>query len=204
MPKVFEIGLPKTGTTSLGYAFEILGYDHQGYCKDSHAIAYDGSEECGPNTLPLGDGLEKVLSMIEEHEAFEDGPWHNIDFRELDKRFPNSKFIWLDRDDESWYRSFEHHFGTTHKRTWYSKRPDKDYWIGIKQRRFSEVIAYFEDRPQDLLVLNLMKGEGWLELCSFLNKPIPDVAFPSANRTKRGFVAATKRRIRPLLKKIRG
>ena len=74
-----------------------LGYDHQGICHDSHAIAYGGSEDCGPNTLPTGEGLEKVLAMIEEHEAFEDGPWHNIDFRVLDERFPNSKFIWLER-----------------------------------------------------------------------------------------------------------
>ena len=201
MSKVFEIGLPKTGTTSLGKAFKILGYDHQGICHDSHAIAYGGSEDCGPNTLPTGEGLEKVLAMIEEHEAFEDGPWHNIDFRVLDERFPNSKFIWLERDDESWYRSFKYFFGTTHKRAWYSKRPDQDYWIAMKQRRFADIKEYFKDRPEDLLVLTLGKGEGWPELCTFLGKPVPNVDFPSANRTKRGFVAETKRRIRSLLKR---
>ena len=200
MSKVFEIGLPKTGTTSLGKAFKILAYDHQGVCHDSHAIAYDGSKECGPNTLPTGEGLEKVLLMIEEHEAFEDGPWHNIDFRTLDERFPGSKFIWLDRDDESWYRSFENHFGRILKRAWYVSRPDKDYWIEMKQKKYAAVKAYFENRPQDLLVMNLVSGEGWPELCSFLGKPVPNVPFPAANATKKGLVTVAKNRVRSVLK----
>jgi len=29
--KIFEIGMMKTGTTSLGQAFEILGYKHKGW-----------------------------------------------------------------------------------------------------------------------------------------------------------------------------
>jgi len=71
----------------------------------------------------------------------------------------------------------------------------------MKQRRFADIKEYFKDRPEDLLVLTLGKGEGWPELCTFLGKPVPDVDFPSANRTKRGFVAKTKRRIRSLLKR---
>jgi hypothetical protein len=32
--------------------------------------------------------------------------------------------------------------------------------------------------------MNICDGEGWEKLCSFLNKPIPDVPFPKENITE--------------------
>ena len=39
-----------------------------------------------------------------------------------------------------------------------------------------------DTRPEDLLIVDWEKGQGWKELCSFLNKSVPNVSFPHDNR----------------------
>ncbi|MEO0835531.1 MAG: sulfotransferase, partial [Cyanobacteria bacterium J06642_3] len=43
---------------------------------------------------------------------------------------------------------------------------------------------HFRDRESDLLILNLCSGQGWSELCSFLNCAVPNLAFPKENSSK--------------------
>ncbi|NEQ26956.1 MAG: hypothetical protein F6K28_49635, partial [Microcoleus sp. SIO2G3] len=40
------------------------------------------------------------------------------------------------------------------------------------------VVEYFKDRPDSLLVLDICGGEGWEELCTFLGTPAIDQPFP--------------------------
>jgi hypothetical protein len=40
------------------------------------------------------------------------------------------------------------------------------------------VLEYFRTRPQDLLVLDICGGEGWVPLCRFLSKSVPITPFP--------------------------
>ena len=49
------------------------------------------------------------------------------------------------------------------------------------EERNKEIIEYFKDKPNQLLVLDIIKGEGWENLCTFLGKDIPDVPFPHEN-----------------------
>ena len=43
-------------------------------------------------------------------------------------------------------------------------------------------MKYFRERPQDLLVLDFAKGDGWEKLCRFLGADIPESEFPHANK----------------------
>jgi len=70
--KIFEIGVMKTGTSSLGKAFEILNFKHLGWNPYCH-------------NLLMENKLEPIFGIIDQYDAFEDGPWHNMDFRILDK-----------------------------------------------------------------------------------------------------------------------
>jgi hypothetical protein len=46
-------------------------------------------------------------------------------------------------------------------------------------------VDHFRDRPEDLLILDICGGEeGWKELCSFLDAPLPHVPFPKSNVSK--------------------
>jgi len=47
-----------------------------------------------------------------------------------------------------------------------------------------QAIAYFKDKPSQLLVMNIFEGDGWKELCRFLNKPVPNKPFPHKNKGK--------------------
>jgi hypothetical protein len=45
-----------------------------------------------------------------------------------------------------------------------------------------EVQKYFNNQPNKLIVLDWEKGDGWIELCEFLGKPVPSLPFPHANK----------------------
>ncbi|MGB1249592.1 MAG: sulfotransferase, partial [Candidatus Promineifilaceae bacterium] len=95
--KVFGIGLNKTGTTTLGQCAEILGYRHMG-C-DRSLLA----------DIVLNQNLDRAFTIIEQFNFFEDWPWPLI-YREIDKQFPNSKFILTVRDNEqAWLASLKRH-----------------------------------------------------------------------------------------------
>lgn len=81
--KTFEVGLIKTGTTSLGRAFEILGYRHKGW---DPSLARDMKDNKWGN----------IFAAIDSYDAFQDLPWHDIDVRVLDLLYPGSKYIYLD------------------------------------------------------------------------------------------------------------
>ncbi len=177
--KIFEIGVMKTGTTSLGVAFEKLKFKHKGW----DPILHDCLKK---------NELEPIFATIAQYDFFQDGPWHNIDFRILDKKYPNSKFILLDRDNNSWIKSLEYHNSPKYNvNKIESKYLDYD-WINnrelvvkknlnFKNNKYKTIKEYFKYRPNDLLVMNIK--EGWEPLCKFLNIPIPKIKFPHINKS---------------------
>ena len=59
---------------------------------------------------------------------------------------------------------------------------NEDTYIARYERHNKEVLDYFAARPNDLLVFDLPKGDGWNLLCPFLGHDIPDEPFPHANK----------------------
>lgn len=173
--KVFCIGFHKTGTTSLAVALRQLGYRVTG----PNGVNDQNIED---NVIPM------AYDLAEEFDAFQDNPWPII-YKELDAKFPGSKFVLTLRIPESWIKSQVKHFGLkeTPMRKWIYGAGCPEGNEGIYIKRFEdhneEVIRYFKDRPQDLLILELSKGDGWEKLCPFLGTDIPNVAFPHANRS---------------------
>ncbi len=169
-PKVFGIGFQKTGTTTLLAVFRALGY----YCKDS-------GKELVP-ALMRGD-LQPAFDVVDQHDAFEDNPWPLI-YRELDERYPGSKFILTIRDEASWIKSVVNHLGylpdAMQKLVYGVGFPAgyEDVFLERYRRHNTEVQAYFADRPDDLLVVNFSAGQGWDEICAFLGHDVPEIAFP--------------------------
>jgi hypothetical protein len=168
--KVFGIGLSKTGTTSLNMALEILGFS---------SIHY-----------PV------TWSQINQHDAATDITIASR-FKELDELYPGSKFILTVRDSNKWLESCQNHFTyfTEQKflpenRKFYLEQRVKIYGTKIYDRvlfqeayknHIHNVQNYFGHRPQDLLVIDIPAGDGWVELCSFLQLPAPKQAFPHKN-----------------------
>lgn len=174
--KVIGVGFQKTGTSSLGEALRILGYRVK-------------KTTARPLIPILTSDYGKVLRMIRDYDALEDTPWYMI-YKELDERIPGSKFILTIRDEESWYNSVSKQIGLLRNASheWIYGRgkglpkDDKENTINVYTRHNEGVIEYFKDRPQDLLVVNFVTGDGWEQLCTFLERQIPEEPFPHANK----------------------
>ena len=171
--KLFGVGFHKTGTTSLADALRILGYRVTG----PNGVM---DPEIATNALPM------ALRLVEEYDAFQDNPWPLL-FRELDRRFPGSKFVLTERPTRTWIASVVKHFGdrSTPMREWIygvgAPRGHEGIFVARYERHNEEVRAYFADRPDDLLVLRVTEGDGWDKLCAFLGRAVPSAAFPHSN-----------------------
>lgn len=173
-PKVFCIGFHKTGTTSLAEALRILAY-----------------RVTGPNGVKDPDIARNVQAMADaltqQFDAFQDNPWPLL-YRRMDEKFPGSKFILTRRDTDAWIKSQVRHFGRreTPMRRWIygvgCPEGNEDTYVRRYETHNTEVLAYFKDRPGDLLVMDLSKNDGWEKLCPFLGAEIPQVPFPHANK----------------------
>jgi len=181
--RVFGIGLQKTATTSLHEAFKLLGFDslHWG-TGEAPMIWYEMNA--------LGRS-----ATLEQWYALSDNPIPLL-YKQLDKAYPGSKFILTVRDEVDWLVSVKKLWDHKHNPTRYLwdvypisnqlhtalyGRKDFDALVFLdRYRRHNlEVLEYFKDRPDDLLVT----GAGWPALCKFLDKPIPTVPYPRSNRS---------------------
>ena len=179
--KVFCIGFQKTGTSSLREALMQLGYRVTGVFGRDTPL-----DELRETFVQTG------LRIAGDFDAVEDMPWPLM-FRELDKAFPGSKFILTLRDTDKWYGSIAGHFGANpyhiQQLTYGEEFPAP---VGHEQR-YREVFEahnaavreYFSGRPEDLLEFSLERGDGWAELCSFLDiVDVPDGPFVHTNSTR--------------------
>lgn len=181
--KVFGIGLPKTGTKTLGDCFRELGFKHRSF--DMRLAVQAKRNE-----------LAEVLAEAERYETFEDWPWFFL-YRELDQRFPNSRFVLtLRKDTDAYLASLKMHHERQGirrkdfvKRAWWDDvfgfPPDQwDYArSAIRYERHNRaVLEYFKNRPDDLLVVCWERGDGWDSLCAFLHKRVPRRPFPHLNQ----------------------
>jgi len=178
--KIFGIGLPKTGTHSLIKALSLLGYKAF-HCPVEIRTALWAGEE---NFDWFNGGDWDAIANVAE-----------IHYPQLDKKYPNSKFILTVRDEKSWIESLEKlyimkgHVKDRIEQMLCETKMSRVYLFGsavfVKERALyiydlhnRLVKDYFKNRPADLLILNITKGEGWKKLCPFLNKDIPDRIFP--------------------------
>lgn len=181
--KVFGIGLSRTGTTSLAKALTLLGIDAAHW------------------TNPL---TQQVISEI---DMFMFGACTDCcvsaDFEKLYYLYPNARFILTQRPIDDWVRAFwKHHERTSWVRDMdgfrraFGKRPFPETAIEFALYTQSADVAqsyrcfegrvqtFFADKPgTKLLTLDVFAGQGWPELCGFLERPVPELPFPALNES---------------------
>jgi Sulfotransferase domain len=181
--RIFGVGLQKTATTSLAHAFEILGFD-AGHWKTP----------LWAKTIWREMHADRYSVTLERSQALCDLPIAML-FRELDKAYPNSKFVLTVKREDLWLESVRCHWDPAVNRfreSWdndawshrchrilYGREDfDADTMLARYRRHNAEVLDYFRERPTDLLVMNMDAGAGWRELAPFLGKPVPSVPYP--------------------------
>lgn len=167
--KVWGIGLGRTGTRSLCKSLEIMGF------KTIHEPPF--------------------IDSFEGYDAAAAGACMS-DYRFLDLRYPESKFILTVRDIGTWLNSCKkameqysvsrmspgdkyfnvmirnraHRYGTL---VYNKGKMTKNYL-----RHEEEIVSYFTERPEKLLVWNIVEHGRWEPLCEFLGRGIPQEDFP--------------------------
>jgi hypothetical protein len=198
--RVFGIGMHKTATTSLDHAFKILGFDsfHFNSGNEARMIWEEMNTLSRSRTLEL-DHMASRSKTLEEWYALCDLPIPML-YVKLDLAYPGSKFILTVRGEEGWIRSVERLWSAEYnpyRWTWDAypfshrihtalygqKEFDAQVFIERYRRHNAEVREYFKSRPDDLLVMDMDAGAGWMELCDFLNMPTPNVPYPIGNQT---------------------
>ncbi len=174
--KVFGVGLSRTGTSSLHRALEGLGFRARHYPSLS---------------LVLGR-LRIRRRELRRYDALTDLPVACF-FRELDRRFPGAKFVHTVREVESWldscerYRRFAPDFPVSRRvlalrrRVYGTRAFDRERFRAVHAAHAAAVRAWFAERPDDLLELDVCAGEGFERLCPFLGRPLPAGGFPHEN-----------------------
>ena len=177
-PRIFGIGLNKTGTSSLHAALEILGL---------RSLHYGGMETMERVFRAVDEGAPLLHHLDQGFDAFSDVMPLTYYFHLADVQYPGSRFILTLRDLDEWLDSRRRHVERNQQLTAsgeYSAgfvNVDIEGWRTEYTRHDAVVRAYLARRPDRLLVYDLIGGAGWAPLCDFLGKPMPDVPFPWSN-----------------------
>lgn len=169
MDRAYGIGIGRTGTRTLCKAFEILGYE------------------------PVMHGPRNLEELRHHAGAAEGECLHS--WKWLEQTFPEAKFILTTREVTCWLKScrsainnefpIERLIVQSHRDAarrnrivrWGSETYDERLMLRAWYRHHADVIEYFHDKPDKLLILT-MENFLWDNICPFLNRPIPDVPFP--------------------------
>lgn len=177
-PRIFGIGLNKTGTMSFDKALSILGF----------RSLHDGGPEIHDAVLRAVDEGVPLLSYLDQSwDAFSDIGLLTRRFRMLDTQYPGSRFVMTVRPMDKWLDSRRRHvernialkeIGEYHGSFLVV---DIDKWTHEWEDHTQRARSYFAGRD-DFLEVDVTLHPEWGTLCRFLGIAIPDEPFPWVNR----------------------
>ncbi|MBB4301200.1 hypothetical protein GGD81_000215 [Rhodobium orientis] len=180
--KVFGVGLQKSGTSTLRECLGLLGYDIARLHKRVFFDARAGR-------------MEAVLPHLDAHEAFTGlaPPYlYEVGLERYGKAM--RAVLTTRRSPEKWLNSLISHF---ERRSVFGNKLNLDvYGYLYPVGREEEFIAYYEAHNQrvrdffarqgasdQFLEICWETGDGWKELCDFLEEPVMEGGVPHSNRT---------------------
>ena len=188
--KIIGAGLGRTGTLSLKFALEHLGF---GPCHHMAEVFCNAADQL-PKWMDVINGRPDWDAVFDGFESAVDYPSCTY-WRELADRYPEAKIILTVRDPESWFNSvsttifseamlnrlaqgpFKPFFDSVVTTDFGDRITDKAFMMDYFQHRNEEVVAI---APKDRLLIFEAK-QGWEPLCAFLGVPVPDVPYPRVN-----------------------
>jgi hypothetical protein len=177
-PRIFGIGLNKTGTMSFDEALTILGFQS---LHDGGPEVHDAVKRAVDAGVPLLSNLDQRL------DAFSDIGLLTRRFRMLDAQYPGSHFVLTVRPVDVWIDSRRRHV----ERNLALKEVgeydgtflviDEEKWAREWEHHTQRVRTYFDGRT-DFLEVDLTSNPVWGPLCRFLGVGEPEAPFPWVNR----------------------
>ena len=200
--KIICVGQPKTGTKTLKSILKKLGKTVSGdpLCfLNKNNSDYTTINGITINTDNFFNNIGYLHKNLEMFDFFHDVPY-SFNYELIDKKYSNSKFILTIRDEEEWFKSLFHYVRLPQSS---SKKiinviyhheiileEYKEEVIELYRKYNNDVITYFKNTPEKLLIINLCdknKCETDIiqKICDFTNLNTPNnFVFPHANSQK--------------------
>jgi len=202
---VIGVGLPRTGTMSLKFALEQLGFAP--CCHMTDVLASRALWRLWKNAA---DGNPEWETIFRGYSASVDAPGCFF-WRELAQHYPQAKIILTKRDPVAWFNSLQE---TVLSQRWQQGTSDPEYQAtlasAVRPRAVGQIvsekqrlelsrdpdfmIARFESHNAEVIAslprdrsLVFEVSEGWQPLCAFLDRPVPNTPFPRENSRKSFF-----------------
>jgi hypothetical protein len=188
--KVIGAGLGRTGTFSLKFALEHLGF---GPCYHMSEV-FAGARRNVALWLDVVRGKPDWNAVFDGFQSTTDYPACTY-WRELADFFPRAKVILTVRDADSWFDSVSATIFSEQMLGSLRGTPLDAFMNGtifaafdgrVKDRAF--MTDWFTRRNRQVVdalpaerLLVFSPKEGWQPLCAFLGVPVPDVPFPRVN-----------------------
>jgi hypothetical protein len=188
--RVIGAGLGRTGTLSLKFALEYLGF---GPCYHMSEVLGDGPTKI-PQWTGVVNGERDWHALFAGYDATVDYPGCYY-WRDLAAAFPEARIILSTRDPEGWFHSVSETIFSPSMRAMIENSPAKaffqrsvlaDFGDRIGDRAF--MIDYFERWNQTVIdtvpaerLLVFEARQGWEPLCAFLSVPVPALPYPRVN-----------------------
>ncbi len=178
MSKIFIVSLPRTGTTSICYTLLLRGFKvaHTAYTKKS----------------------------FESAQVIADTPVY-CDYTFLDKSYPGSKYIYLERDTTEWAASMQLLLVKIHEKIkskgsgyhpilercikqLFGQAPlTLDALIEKHEAHKQQLLYFFSSRDRDFLSINISQKSAYSYLCEFIGIADDNGTFPQLNKNGRVF-----------------
>jgi hypothetical protein len=191
-PKIFGIGLSRTGTTSLAVALAIKGHRSVHWPHDAitrrELLTY------------YAHAGELNLTIADNNDCITDTPIASV-YRELSSMYSDSHFILTIRDENDWLDSCERFWSNViegvyalgtpayaryvqavNERVYGRRDFNREAFHAAYNSHIDGVLSWFKTDPSCLVVTNLCAGDGWSKICPFLGIPTPRHPFPHYNR----------------------
>lgn len=192
-PRIFGIGLNKTGTTSFDAAMTILGF---------RSLHYGGPTVHGAVQRAIDDGAPLLAHLDQRFDAFSDVGLLSRRFGLLDEQYTGSHFVLTTRPVDDWIESRRRHVEFNRGRhasgryTGDFLTVDEATWREEWAHHLDGVRSYFAGRS-DFIEIDLTADPSWGPLCTLLCMPEPTRRFPETNRstsrkTRRRWRSATR------------
>jgi hypothetical protein len=173
LPKIICVGQPKTGTKTLAEIFTLLGI----------------KVSSNPNIYKINN-ISYLQKNLEIFDFFHDIPY-SFNYELIDKQYPDSKFILTIRDENDWFKSLINYQHIPNMSSCYLLNvmyhheiilnEHKEDVIDLYQKYNNDVITYFKNTPEKLLIINLCdknknKNETDIiqKICQFTNLKTPN------------------------------
>lgn len=165
-PRVWAIGFNKCGTTTIYDFFRKNKIPSTHYGLKNNTLASSIYNNYLNGKPLLSPEFSKFKAFFDMEDIYAQSPIYITQtlFKELDANYPGSKFILNTRDKDDWIKSRCAHVDPMNKKRYVdvlceayniSEADLITRWNQEWDEHHANVIEYFKDRPQDLLIFNI-------------------------------------------------